>query len=83
MCGIFSVIGHESSSKDLIVSQVALGLDRIKHRGPDGMGLWVNPNESVGFGHVRLTIVDLVSGAQPMSLEDGTTIIFNGEIYIN
>jgi asparagine synthase (glutamine-hydrolysing) len=81
MCGIFSVIGHESSSKDLIVSQVALGLDRIKHRGPDGMGLWINPNESVGFGHVRLTIVDLVSGAQPMSLEDGTTIIFNGEIY--
>jgi asparagine synthase (glutamine-hydrolysing) len=81
MCGIFSVIGHESSSKDFIVSQVALGLDHIKHRGPDGMGVWINPNESVGFGHVRLTIVDLVSGAQPMSLDDGTTIIFNGEIY--
>ena len=36
---------------------------------------------SVGFGHVRLAIVDLDAGSQLMSIEDGTAIIFNGEIY--
>lgn len=41
----------------------------------------MSPDQRVGFGHNRLAIVDLETGNQPMSLEDGTTIIFNGEIY--
>ncbi len=81
MCGIFSVIKSSSHSKDEISTEVERGLNRIRHRGPDGSGVWVNPSSRVGFGHVRLTIVDLETGAQPMSLDDGTVITFNGEIY--
>jgi asparagine synthase (glutamine-hydrolysing) len=81
MCGIFSVIKNLSTGEVSIKSIVDAGLDRIRHRGPDGSDVWVSPDRMVGFGHVRLAIVDLEAGAQPMSLEDGTTIIFNGEIY--
>ena len=52
-------------------------------RGPDGKGLWVSPDELVGFGHRRLSIIDLTeAGAQPMTSADGRFVItFNGEIY--
>lgn len=46
------------------------------------MGKWVSSDGRVGFGHVRLSIIDLETGAQPMHSEDGRyTIIYNGEIY--
>jgi len=57
--------------------------DRMVARGPDGSGLWLNEEGRVGFGHVRLAIIDLSEGgAQPMHASDGRlTITFNGEIY--
>jgi asparagine synthase (glutamine-hydrolysing) len=81
MCGIFAVIKNSSDSEVSVRSVVKSGLDRLRHRGPDGSDIWVSPDRWVGFGHNRLAIVDLETGNQPMSLEDGTTIIFNGEIY--
>jgi len=55
-------------------------LSTIKHRGPDGDGVHVSPQ--VGLGHRRLAIIDLSTGAQPLSNEDSTVwISFNGEIY--
>jgi asparagine synthase (glutamine-hydrolysing) len=81
MCGIFAVVKQGGSAEPMLRNVVETGLDRIRHRGPDGSSVWISPDRSVGFGHVRLAIVDLEMGAQPMSLEDGTTIIFNGEIY--
>jgi asparagine synthase (glutamine-hydrolysing) len=81
MCGIFAVIRPGSSDTTELNRTVAIGLDRIRHRGPDGSSTWADSGRGVGFGHVRLAIVDLDTGSQPMSLDDGTTIIFNGEIY--
>lgn len=81
MCGIFGFISKASVSRGHLTAAVDAGLDRILHRGPDGQGVWIEPEHGVGFGHVRLSIVDLTSGAQPMELEDGTVIVFNGEIY--
>lgn len=53
----------------------------IAHRGPDGQGVWTDG--AVGFGHRRLSIIDLSpAGTQPMSTPDGRlTVTFNGEIY--
>ena len=81
MCGIFAIVKKNADTAVSLRQTVGTGLERIRHRGPDGSSTWISLDRSVGFGHVRLAIVDLETGAQPMSLEDGTTIIFNGEIY--
>src|SRR5216684_1453897 len=50
------------------------------HRGPDESGVYLG--KGVALGHRRLSIIDLSSGQQPLSNEDGTIwISFNGEIY--
>jgi len=55
---------------------------RMAHRGPDGEGFFHSPRHGLSLGHVRLAIVDLASGAQPMSTTDSQlTVTFNGEIY--
>lgn len=54
----------------------------LKHRGPDGSGTYLS--SSVGFAHVRLKIIDLLTGTQPMIRKKGDAecaIVFNGEIY--
>lgn len=52
----------------------------IRHRGPDGYGFYCSPR--VGLAHVRLSIVDLAQGAQPMANEDSSVFVaYNGEIY--
>jgi asparagine synthase (glutamine-hydrolysing) len=60
--------------------------DRLVHRGPDEEGLYLNERAptraSIALAHRRLSIIDLSSGQQPLSNEDGTVwIVFNGEIY--
>lgn len=54
----------------------------IEHRGPDEHGTYFAPAGDVAFGHRRLSIVDLSTGRQPMTNEDGSIwVVFNGEIY--
>lgn len=54
----------------------------IAHRGPDGQGFWMAPDNVCGLAHRRLAIIDLTeSGHQPMVAPNGTTIAYNGEIY--
>ncbi len=56
--------------------------DAIAHRGPEGEGFWISSNGRVGFGHRRLSIIDLSeAGAQPMHYMERYTITYNGEIY--
>lgn len=76
MCGIVGFVGNEES-KDSIIRKMA---DRIEHRGPDGVGYYVD--QDVAFGHRRLAIIDIDGGMQPMYNEaEDNVIIFNGEIY--
>jgi asparagine synthase (glutamine-hydrolysing) len=54
--------------------------DSQHHRGPDEGSLHIEPG--VGFGHRRLSIIDVATGQQPLFNEDGSVVvIFNGEIY--
>jgi len=79
MCGIAGIynLNNESVSQDTLKR---MG-DIIRHRGPDDEGLWIDRN--IGFGHRRLSIIDLSpAGHQPMSNEDKTIwITYNGEVY--
>jgi asparagine synthase (glutamine-hydrolysing) len=86
MCGIAGIIKLdqtvESFSRSETLFQVRTMADAIQHRGPDGEGYWANENASVGFGHRRLSVIDLTEGAsQPMHYLDRYTIVYNGEIY--
>ncbi|MGF6781092.1 asparagine synthase (glutamine-hydrolyzing) [Paraburkholderia sp. GAS334] len=80
MCGIFGFVsarGTGGSGHELL----RRGLDAIRHRGPDGEGVWLSDSRNVGLAHARLSIIDLDTGAQPMSLPSGNVITYNGEIY--
>ncbi|MBN8450698.1 MAG: asparagine synthase (glutamine-hydrolyzing) [Candidatus Accumulibacter sp.] len=82
MCGIFGFCTIGPRHREFLLSELDIGLERIRHRGPDGSGKWIAQNGRAGFGHVRLSIIDLAAGAQPMHSDDGRyTIIYNGEIY--
>lgn len=79
MCGICGIIKYENGKK-VENSEVHRMCQVIQHRGPDDEGIYVKNN--VGIGMRRLSIIDLASGHQPLSNEDGTVwIVFNGEIY--
>ena len=80
MCGIAGFVDFNKNSTELDVKAMIAPLN---HRGPDGEGtlLLKNSEAVIGFGHKRLSIIDLSNnGKQPMSL-DHFHITFNGEIY--
>src|SRR5262249_22009122 len=84
MCGIVGFIDRWDVRKTHARELRGRALDRmcrtITHRGPDDQGTLLKPG--VALGMRRLAIIDLLSGQQPISGEDGSvTIVFNGEIY--
>lgn len=81
MCGIAGI--YNLNAEPVIFEDLKKMTDAIIHRGPDGEGQWLNKKESVGFGHRRLSIIDLSeNGKQPMHYKGNRyTITFNGEIY--
>jgi len=80
MCGFVGYIPSVSATQNhqLIIKAMA---DKIKHRGPDSDGYYVDDNVALGFR--RLSIIDLSeNGSQPFYSEDGQIVlVFNGEIY--
>ncbi|TIQ40730.1 MAG: asparagine synthase (glutamine-hydrolyzing) [Mesorhizobium sp.] len=82
MCGIVGIVGGAAatSSGGFTARRMA---DMIRHRGPDGDGVWTDTEAAVALSQRRLAIVDLSSaGAQPMISHSGRyVIVFNGEIY--
>lgn len=78
MCGIAGLVDLNSRPAD--TTALRRMCDLLEHRGPDDQGMYVNC--SAALGQRRLSIIDLASGQQPMSNEDGTIwLTFNGEIY--
>ncbi|TLY22007.1 MAG: asparagine synthetase B, partial [Nitrospirae bacterium] len=79
MCAIVGIIKLDPRER-VEESRLVRMRDVLRHRGPDGEGLWIEG--PVGLGHRRLAIVDVAGGHQPMANEDETVwIVFNGEIY--
>ena len=80
MCGIAGFIDFNKKST---TSNIQSMIDPLNHRGPDGEGtsLLNSKNAIIGFGHKRLSIIDLSqAGKQPMNYSH-LHITYNGEIY--
>lgn len=85
MCGLFGVVAHGDDSTDwrAVVDE---GLELIHYRGPDGRGIetlkYPGDDLAVVLGHVRLSIIDVDGGRQPMADADTSIVLsYNGEIY--
>ena len=81
MCGITGVFEYGRTQGGVTDDLVLRMRETLRHRGPDGEGVYITPDRRVGFGHRRLAIVDIAGGAQPMFGPNGTCVVFNGEIY--
>jgi len=74
MCGIAGIVGPQASAE--LAREMSA---RLRHRGPDGDGLWHEPGAALA--HRRLAIIDLsAAGAQPMRLGPHV-LTYNGELY--
>jgi len=79
MCGIAGKVAFDNDTV-VDLSVVYAMMEAIAHRGPDDQGVYVQ-SQAV-LGHRRLSIIDLSTGKQPISNEDGTIwVVYNGEIY--
>src|SRR5689334_4188164 len=77
MCGIAGFTGTARSFDETIIGRMT---GSLVHRGPDQQGCFSSGH--IALGAVRLQIIDLAGGDQPMQSGDGlTTIVYNGEIY--
>lgn len=83
MCGIAGLLRGTGSSVALETSVLEDMAERIRHRGPDDGGVWLDVDAGVGLAHRRLSILDLsAAGHQPMTSPSGRFVtVFNGEIY--
>src|SRR5690349_17629385 len=61
MCGLFAAVGPTLSERE--ISDV---LASLRHRGPDGSGVYLDNSASVTIAHTRLAIIDLATGNQPI-----------------
>ncbi|WP_243318701.1 asparagine synthase (glutamine-hydrolyzing) [Geothrix paludis] len=79
MCGIVGICAL-NGGPPAETSTLRRMLGMIRHRGPDQFGIYVD--DHAAMGNARLSIIDLSTGQQPISNEDGTLwIVFNGEIF--
>lgn len=77
MCGVAGYFLPQGAAEEAVIRHMC---DQIRHRGPDEDGYLVDGG--CGIGMRRLSIIDLSTGRQPISNEDGSvSIVFNGEIY--
>jgi len=81
VCGIAGFIDRSRDDQTAVLERM---MKRIEHRGPDGSGTWFErfADWGVGFGHRRLSIIDVEGGKQPLGNDDQSVqITYNGEVY--
>ena len=81
MCGIAGIFRYARRTpvEPSVIQRMCAAMSQ---RGPDATGALYRPQAGLGLGHVRLSIIDVAGGDQPIRNEDGTVwTVFNGEIY--
>ncbi len=83
MCGIAGILSFAPDRAPVDGALLLAMREAVAHRGPDGVGLFLSPDNRIGLAHRRLSIIDLSTAAlQPMVSVDGRfRIVYNGEIY--
>jgi asparagine synthase (glutamine-hydrolysing) len=80
MCGIAGIYNYHSPEVPSMEQSTRKMLSIIRHRGPDESGIYLG--ENMAMGSVRLSIIDISSGQQPMCDEsENYWIVYNGEIF--
>lgn len=80
MCGIAGILSLSEGGRPPVPDDLIAMMARIGHRGPDAAGYMRDLHAALGS--VRLSILDVAGGDQPIQTEDGRyVIVFNGEIY--
>ncbi|KAJ7573232.1 putative asparagine synthase [Mycena floridula] len=81
MCGLTACYSTcSTTNKAELYDQISATINAIGHRGPDSAGIYVADDGHVGLGHVRLSIIDLEGGQQPMHVDE-THATVTGELY--
>lgn len=77
MCAVAGIIRYDGDVDERELREMG---DRMTRRGPDESGVYMNGH--VGLSHRRLSIIDIQTGQQPLSINDGrVVIVYNGEVY--
>jgi asparagine synthase (glutamine-hydrolysing) len=80
MCGISGILNLRATNTPPKEEELTRMLAAIRYRGPDESGIYLGSN--IGLGNVRLSILDLSTGQQPISVRQGRYwIVYNGELF--
>lgn len=83
MCGLVAVIESKQNTHQRIdEAQLSKAIQALLHRGPDGVGQWIDASNQYALAHARLGLRDLEMGQQPLFRKDmGLAVVVNGEFY--
>jgi len=83
MCGIYGMLHKKRKIRENEIEILNNSFKKnMGHRGPDDSGHFVSTDRRLILGHLRLSIIDIENGKQPMYGSDGRNVaVFNGEIY--
>ena len=83
MSGIVGTLVFKDSDFVVTPPYLTVMRDTLSHRGPDEAGLWISDDKKVGFGHRRLSVIDLsMAASQPMTNRSGSLCItYNGAVF--
>ncbi len=80
MCGIAGIVSLKPGLEPPSLGALSAMASLLRHRGPDEFGLY--RDEGAGLAHARLSIIDLLTGQQPLANEaNDLWVVFNGEIF--
>jgi len=81
MCGINGIVAYGDQAPPVDVEELTRTREAMRSRGPDAAGLWLSRDGRVGFGHRRLSIIDVSDRANQPMVDGELALTFNGEIY--